>query len=70
MQAGLEIPLLATSFYLFREVQPRGPVPRRKACLVQRVLDREAAAFACCRDVRGRHASGGEFGWGGTSVKR
>ena len=59
--AASEIPLLPMLFYLSHEVASSHPL----GCLV-------LALRGCLggRRLRGRRASGGEFGWGGTSVTR
>ena len=54
-----EIPLLFVLFYLSREVEPGRP------------RGRSVVAQACFGARSSRETkSGGEFGWGGTSVKR
>lgn len=59
--AGREIPLLLTSIYLFRCVET--PV---RSGLFLALQPRAARPGGSTRET----SSGGEFGWGGTSVKQ
>ncbi len=54
-----EIPLLVMLFYLFREIEPIRPQGRI-------VLALTSLVELSTRET----TSGGEFGWGGTSVKQ
>jgi len=54
-----EIPLLVMLFYLFRDVEPVRP-PGRAVLALTSLVERSTRETT----------SGGEFGWGGTSVKQ